>query len=526
MFSPPTVETPSGTLRGIVRSAGDAGRTLRYDTVAAFLGIPYGEAPVGRRRFRPPVPAAPWSGVLDATGYGPRAIQPASLLAPAHEAEDEDCLVLNVWTPDVEASLPTMVWIHGGSFTTGSGALNFYDGSRLAARGAVVVSINYRLGAIGFLHLGDLDDSFAGTSNLGLLDQRLALEWVQRHISAFGGDPSRVTIFGESAGAMSVSLQVATAPGGGLFHRAIAQSGAAGHVQSAEHATAVAERTLAVLGIGQGDLGALGDVPAAAIRDAVATVSDERAGDIVLPYCPTVDGVVIPDAPVERLRAGRAAPVPLLSGTNADEMNLFRLQALLGGSSGDISEDALRRRMANMIEFWNAGVEVDHALGRYRERFPQRSNGELWSAISTDTMFRVPMTHMLDAHAASGAPTWSYHFTHPSHAFDGALGAAHAIEIPFVFDNVHQRGVEFLLGPITAERAELAADLADTWVRFASAADLDAELNVPGTSEPWTRYRPHRRTQAVLDHRPVLVDDLDAELLAMWIAHRDPAIGR
>ncbi|NLA37546.1 MAG: carboxylesterase family protein [Actinobacteria bacterium] len=526
MSSRPTVETPSGVVRGVVRSTGSGGSSLRYGEVAAFLGIRYGEAPVGERRFRAPVPVAPWAGVLDATEYGPRSVQPTSLLAPAGEPEDEDCLVLNVWTPDVDAALPTMVWIHGGSFTTGSGSLNFYDGSRLAARGAVVVSINYRLGALGFLHLAGLDDAFAGTSNLGLLDQRLALEWVQRHIASFGGDPQRVTIFGESAGAMSVSLQVATAADSGLFHRAIAQSGAAGHVQTADHGTAVAERVVSLLGLGPRELSAVRDVPAAAIRDAVATVSAERLADIVLPFCPTIDGTVIPDAPVGLLRSGSGAAVALLSGTNAHEMNLFRLQALLSGSSGELTDRQLRARMANMVEFWQAGVDADTAIGRYRARFPLLGNGELWSAVSTDTMFRVPMTHMLDAHAAAGAPTWSYHFTHPSHAFDGALGAAHAIEIPFVFDNVHQDGVEFLLGPITDERARFASDVADTWVRFAAADDLDTELTVPGTEAVWGRYGPRGRTQAVLDHGPELVEDLNAELLTMWIADGDPATGR
>ena len=526
MSSAPTVDTPSGALRGVVRAAGEGGSALRHGLVSAFLGIPYGEAPVGRRRFRPPVPAAPWTGVLAATSFGPRAVQPASLLAPAGETEDEDCLVLNVWTPDVEASLPTMVWVHGGSFTTGSGSLSYYDGSRLAARGAVVVSINYRLGALGFLHLAGLDDAYAGTSNLGLLDQRLALQWVQRHIAAFGGDPNRVTIFGESAGAMSVSQQVATDAGSGLFHRAIAQSGAAGHVQSADHATAVAERTLALLDVGPGGLGSLSEVPTAAIRKAVATVSAERAGDVVLPFCPTVDGVVIPGPPVDRLRTGRGAAVPLLSGTNAHEMNLFRLQALLAGASGDLSEDRLRLRVANLLEFWGAGVDVGDAIDRYRGRFPRLGNSELWSAISTDAMFRVPMAHMLDAHTSAGAAAWSYHFTHPSYAFDGALGAAHAIEIPFVFDNLHQDGVEFLLGPITPERVRLASAIADTWVRFAAADDLDAELNVPGTAAAWERYEPRRRTQAVLDHGPELVEHLDAELLSLWMSHEHPAPGR
>lgn len=524
----PVVETPSGTVVGATRAVGGATGPLSFDVVHTFLGIPYGRPPVGDLRFRPPVAAPRWEGVLDSTRFGHRAVQPPSLLAPRvdGEGEGEDCLVCNVWTPDLSGRLPVLVWIHGGSFTTGSGALSFYDGSRLAARGAVVVSVNYRLGALGFLHLAELDEAFVGTSNLGLQDQRLALDWVQRNVASFGGDPNRVTLFGESAGAMSVSLHVATDPDSPRFHRAIAQSGAAGHVQDRRHATDVARRVLELVGVRPGELQHLRDVPADAFASATATVSAERSNDVVLPFCPTVDGVVVADSPVALIEAGRGARVPLLSGTNRDEMNLFRLQAILAGSTEDMSDERLLARVRNVVAFWGADVDALELVRAYRDRRGPLTNGELWSVISTDATFRLPMTHMLEAHLRAGAPAWSYHFTHPSHAFDGALGAAHAVEIPFVFDNLHTDGVEFLLGPIGPGRHRLAAEMADEWVRFASADDPVAELRVPVAGERWTPYDPTRRPQALLDEHAGLVERHEAELLDLWIAGADPATGR
>jgi para-nitrobenzyl esterase len=509
------VETPSGRIAGrlvdTTLTAGPDGAPIHE-----FIGIRYAQAPVGPLRLRPPVAAPPWSGVLEAVTQPDRSIQPATMLAPPGEPESEDCLALNVWTPDPAASLPVMVWIHGGSFTTGSGSLSWYDGARLASRGVVVVTVNYRLGALGFLHLEAIGgDAWAGSANLGLLDQTLALEWVRDHIGAFGGDASRVTLFGESAGAMSVSAHLGLPASDGLFHRAVAQSGAARHVQSAESGARTAAKVLDVLGIGAAHLDRLADVPAGAFRDLVETINaTDTDRDLPLPFRPTIDGTTLPVAPIEAIRGGASAGIALLTGTTRDEMNLFRLVALLAGASPDLDDERLARRMGRALAARGIAVEPADAIAAYRRHIPEATNADLWSAIGTDTTFRMPMIEMLDAHVGAGGQAWSYLFTHPSTGLGGGLGAAHAIEIPFVFDNLHQKGAAMLLGEVTAERRLFAADLADRWAAFARAEPL----TVPGRDTEWPPYEPDRRSQVVCDLRSAVIERHQDDLRTLWSA--------
>lgn len=513
----PIVETPSGRVAGsLVEGRGDA------VPVHAFLGIRYGQPPVGGLRLRPPVPVVPWTGVLDATTVPPRSIQPASMLAPAGDPEGEDCLALNVWTSDPTGSAPVMVWFHGGSFTSGSGSIAWYDGSRLALRGVVVVTVNYRLGALGNLDLASLGgDEWAGSTNLGLQDQTLALQWVRDHIGAFGGDPDRVTIFGESAGAMSVSTHLALPASAGLFRRVIAQSGAAGHVQSAESGHRAAARALDLLGVSPKALEGLAELPASAFRDVTNTMQTEDPDrDVPLPFRPTVDGEVLPVAPLEALATGASAGIDLLAGTNRDEMNLFRLMALLDGAASDLDEARLVRRVGRVLEAQGRPATADAALAAYRAHHPAASNADLWAAIATDTVFRMPMVAMLDAHVQGGGAAWSYHFTHPSSGFGGALGAAHAVEIPFVFDNLGQPGTEMMLGDVTPDRRRFAADLADRWAAFVTADDLtvgSSGWTVPGTDEAWPAYEPVRRAQAQLDLDTTVIEGHENDLRELWL---------
>jgi len=377
--------------------------------------------------LRPPVAAAPWAGTYDATGVPTRSVQPHSILAPAGDPEGEDCLFLNVWTPSgLAAPAPVMVWFHGGSFVTGSSAIVWYHGARLAARGAVVVNANYRLGALGFLDLAAIGgDEWAGSVNLGLQDQALALDWVQRHIAAFGGDPSRVTIFGESAGAMSVSCHLGRPGSAGRFRRAIAQSGAAGHVQSAESGERVARRSVELLG----GLAGLRDLPVDAFRDLPPLLdAEDEDRDLPLPFRPTVDGEVLPTAPLDALAAGAAAGVELLTGSNRDEMQLFRLIALLGGAPADLDDERFRRRVTNALAKRGSDTDPAEVERRYRQvAGDDATNADVWSAIGTDLTFRLPMVAMLEAHVTGGGRSWSYEFAHASTGFGGALGAAHAV---------------------------------------------------------------------------------------------------
>jgi para-nitrobenzyl esterase len=436
------------------------------------------------------------------------------MLAPAGDPEGEDCLYLNVWTPDPSASLPVMVWIHGGSFVTGSGSIAWYDGARLASRGVVVVTINYRLGVLGFLDLAAVGGpEWAGSVNLGLQDQALALRWVHDHIAAFGGDPGRVTIFGESAGAMSVSAHLARPGSSGLFRRAIAQSGAAGHVQSAESGEQVARRVVELLG----GLDRLRDAPLDAFRGLPATMDAEDTDrDLPLPFRPTVDGDVLPVAPLDALRSGAASGIDLLTGTNRDEMQLFRLVALLAGAPADLDDARLERRMARALAARGLDADPVAALGLYRAVTGEgATNADVWSAVGTDLTFRMPMIRMLDAHRDGGGRAWSYLFAQPSTGFGGALGAAHAVEIPFVFDNLRRPGTEPMLGEITPERLAFSSDLADRWVAFASADDVATALTVPGSGDAWPVYGRERR-QVVLDLRSEVVEAHGDDRRALW----------
>jgi para-nitrobenzyl esterase len=309
------IQTPTGPLVGSVDATG----------IHSFLGIPYAEAPVGSRRFAPPVRRTPWDHPFDATQYGPTAPQrqsegPLAGVLPNVVIPGDEYLNLNIWTPDTSASLPVMVFIHGGSWTSGSGAIDGYNGHAFARDGIVLVTINYRLGVDGFLWFGK------GPANLGLLDQISALEWVRDNIKAFGGDPDAVTVFGESAGAMSIGALLGMPAANGLFQKAILESGAAHHVIDAPSAKLVATRFAAILGVAP-SREAIGAVSRERILDAQGQVAAEVSkkprkrlwGDVALnglPFEPVVDGYSLPCHPLRAIQDGAAGQIDILIGTN------------------------------------------------------------------------------------------------------------------------------------------------------------------------------------------------------------------
>src|SRR5262245_6396772 len=309
----PVVTTSLGQIRG-----------TREEHVTVFRGIPFAAAPIGPRRFRAPSRPSARVDVLDATRFRAQALQNANALGMIGFDEapmDEDCLFLNVWTPSTDgARRPVMVWIHGGAFVIGAGSQLLYDGAALARRGdVVIVTINYRLGVFGFLR------QHPGTGNEGLLDQIAALEWVRDEIAAFGGDPGNVTIFGESAGAMSVATLLTTPRARGLFHRAIVQSGAANVVLSREHADGIAARVREKLDLAD-DEAALATLPATQLLKAQRSVFERSfRSNEGLAFAPVVDGDILPRHPTECFDAGEASPVPLLIGTTLEEMKLFSI---------------------------------------------------------------------------------------------------------------------------------------------------------------------------------------------------------
>ncbi len=498
-----TIETTHGTLLG-----------ASHRGTQVFRGVPFAAPPIGPLRFRPPQPLAPWTGVREATTFGPMAPQlPSALEALAGSAplgQSEDCLTLNVWTPGCDdAKRPVMVWIHGGGFTTGTAASPWYSGTNFALQGdVVVVTANYRLGALGFTHLADVGgEAWASSANCGILDQVAALTWVRDNIAAFGGDPTNVTIFGESAGGCSVVTLLATPSAKGLFHKAVAQSASFGQVRTRDVADERARLLLDELGLGSAQLDHLADVPLEAILAAQGQLSMRRAGGgfsgaDMQAFSPSPDGTALLEMPLDAIAAGSAADIPVIVGTNRDEINLFAVW--------DTTLQALDREGAINRLRPALGVDASRIYDAYAATRPGQPASEVAMAIASDEMFRMAALQMADAQHALGADAYVYLFTWPSPALGGRLGACHTLEIPFVFDNVHQPGVELLTGT-GEDRAPLATVMHAAWSAFARTGSPDhAGLAT------WPVHDAVRRPTMVFDEVTGVVDDPLASDRMAW----------
>jgi para-nitrobenzyl esterase len=399
MAAAPRVEIASGRLEG-----------RRSDGVDVFLGVPYAQPPIGARRFRAPEPAAPWSGVRAADAFGGAAPQNALDVGvlPGMEVgrQDEDCLYLNVYTPAADSGRrPVLFWIHGGAFVLGGGSQLLYDARSLARRAdAVVVTINYRLGALGYL---DLESRFGGdfAANLGMRDQIAALAWVRDHIERFGGDAGNVTIFGESAGGMSVGTLLGSPAARGLFQRAIPQSGAAHNAHDRETSARVAD--FFVRALGGGDARALREAPVEQILKAQLQCT-LRVGEIgvMLPFQPTFGEAVLPEPPLASVRAGNAAGVDVFVGTTRDEWRLFEF---LDPTHRTMDDAGFLARAAGRVGRDAAAQLCD----LYRKDAPQAAPADHFSAFETDRVFRVPAVRLADAQSAH-ATVYGYEFAWPS----------------------------------------------------------------------------------------------------------------
>ncbi|ROQ59181.1 para-nitrobenzyl esterase [Streptomyces sp. 840.1] len=462
--------TRQGRVRGRVR-----------ESVAAFLGIPYAAAPFGPHWFRAPAPAEPWEGVRDALEYGPTAPQrpyrpPLDELIPEVTVPGDACLNLNIWTPEsTGGALPVMVWIHGGSLRNGSSAMPLYDGRAFARDGVVLVSVNYRLGVEGFGVFPDAPD------NRGLLDQIAALAWVRDNIAAFGGDPGRVTLCGESAGAVSISALLAAPRAAGLFHRAILQSGAPHTVARGRGARTVRAMAKALR------------VPATA--EAFAAVDRERLLDAQAEVVGGADPIsggpgfaVVADD--DMIPAGPPSPtVDLLLGCNREE---YRLWFVPNGTVDRINR--LTLRLALLRFRIPAG-----AARLYRASRPGARPGEILGEMATDLLLRGPLNRLADSRPAR---TFLYEFAWRSPVRD--LGACHALEIGFVFDNL--RHGESLSGPGAPQ--PLADTMHRAWTAFAATGD-------PG----WPGWDA-RRPVMVFDHPCTgLTLAPRQEELSIWLKH-------
>ncbi len=489
------VTTAQGDVQGFER-----------DGIFQFRGLPYAAPPIGELRFQAPAPPESWDGVRDATSFGSMSVQESggvtAFLGDAVDSSSEDCLFLNVYTPGCDdAARPVMVWIHGGGFINGSSSTPWYDGTSLANRGdVVVVTLNYRLGALGFLWLGDLDDRYRSSGVNGLLDQTAALAWVRDNIAAFGGDPNNVTIFGESAGAMSVSTLLAVPAARGLFHKAIAQSGAAHNTFTPAMGAAMTEQFMEKLGVTdlEGLLSASADDIAKAATKVEAKLYDDPSGlggptgiALAMAFQPVVDGAFLPKNPLVAVADGDAVDVPFMTGTNLDEWNLFALM-----SPGGLDDPKLLERLERIF---GSGHPVRDAYVADR---PDASPDDLWNAVLTDATFRIPAIRLVEARSSAKTSTWQYLFTWATPAFGGVIKSCHALEIPFVFGVLNAAGAElFLGGPISDDLRDLSNAMQDAWLSFARAGD-------PG----WPAWNVEARPTQRFDlEREVLMDPMSGE---------------
>ena len=493
------IQTESGRVHG-----------ASENNLSVYRGIPYAAPPVGDLRFRVARPHPGWDDVLDCEAFGPIAPQIPNealdaMIGAAPQEQSEDCLFLNIWTPGTDnAARPVMVWIHGGAFTIGSGSEGLYDGAMLAERGdVVVVTINYRLGALGFLHLPALEES-----NFGMRDQVAALRWVRDNISAFGGDPANITIFGESAGGMSVASLMGSPEATGLFHKAIPQSGAGHHGIDDAQAVERGRQFCELLGVEPDDAQALQSAPVPDILAAQAQLEQQMVYAAMevgkqpeMPFRPIVDGEFLNAAPIDAVRAGQAAGVAALIGCLDEENKLFT--AMVPAEPPN-EEDAI----AIMDGMHGDGRKLYDIYRAAREaRGELTTPYEIQTAAAGDELFRVPAQRLLDAQAQHSDQTWSYLFDWKSPMLDGALGSCHALDIPFVF-GTHKIAAAFAGQGVAA--SALAELTMDTWLAFAKTGD-------PSTNNlPWPTWNPKTRQTVVLGQSARIEPNYRAEEVSAW----------
>ncbi|MCJ7604842.1 MAG: carboxylesterase/lipase family protein [Dehalococcoidales bacterium] len=453
-----TVKVKSGVLEGMYR-----------DGLHVFKGIPYAAPPVGELRWMPPQPVKPWEGVRPAREYGAMAPQPEMVPPPGMEAQedevqDEDCLFLNVFTPGLDdRKRPVMVWIHGGAFNLGSGSSPMYEASKLARNGdAVIVTLNYRLGELGFLRLKEVTGGIIPSSgNEGLLDQIAALLWVKENIAVFGGDPGNVTVFGESAGAMSIGCLLAMPAAKGTFHKAIMESGVGSTAVAREAAVETAKRFLKVLGIDGNDTDALRKLTPEQILEADTELRKpaiEGEAEKLTAMTPVIDGEIIPDVTNEMAKKGFSREIPTIVGTNLDEYRLFSMMEPPGFT---VDDTELKRRLSAFL----TDEEITQIVGTYRAFLERRGepagNMDIWAAIQTDMMFRMPALEFVESQTKNGQKSYNYLFTWTNPA-GGPLGACHALELGFLFE-----AYEPMFCGTGPDADKLSACMQDAWISFA-----------------------------------------------------------
>jgi len=449
----PIAETTKGRIKGV-----------QHNGFQSFLGIPYAAPPIGPLRFGEPQAASSWIGIKDANAYGPSELQETSIW-PGMEVgkQSEDCLYLNVFTPNADSlKRPVMFWIHGGGFTYGSGSQEMFKGARLALRGDIVlVSMNYRLGIFGFLDL-------PGTApNAGLQDQIAALEWVHDNIFAFGGDPGNVTILGESAGGISATLLLAAPTARHLFHRVISQSGSISIYPNRLGPADNSEILAREIGVEKLDLEKLREIPARKLLKAQTKFIEKLQSQFsFLPFRPVIDGRILTESPLDTIKRGAVKEKQLLTGSNKDELKAFNYDSPYATA---LENDLFLFSVRSMLR--DLGHDEAHAeafieIYRQEKGLTDGSRFDILMAINNDCFFRLPALLSAEAQAKHQPDTYVYLFTWESPSFDGMLGACHALEIPFVFGTYQTNGMTELAG--TGKYVEtLSNQMMDAWVAFA-----------------------------------------------------------
>ncbi|MEI8309871.1 MAG: carboxylesterase/lipase family protein [Verrucomicrobiota bacterium] len=494
----PIVATGSGKVEGFQTKNG----------VLAFLGIPFAQPPKGDLRFAPPVEVKPWDGVRTATKSGPAAPQPADASDPASQyAQDEDCLNLDIWTPGIAGrKRPVLVFIHGGAFMFDRSGNPLYDGTNISKRGDIVfASINYRLGALGFLFLEDFGAEYQGSGANGIRDQVLALRWLKNNIAKFGGDPENITIMGESAGAMSVFALMGLPQARGLFQKAIAESAPISWFRTRKEATDLTKQFMEIAGVT--DVAALRKLTPQQLLEAQGKQQSQLGENAIRACMPVIDGTVIPKSPFAAIQDGDAKGISLLNGTIRDEYSFF-IQ----------SSPGLQSPLTVLLQGWpwlkeQLGDREQDVLDFYNKRNP--SPGPDKSSISssvacvTDAMFIVP--HIRSSESQSRhAKVWMYRLDWKSNVKNKEyLNACHGLDLPFLFKSFDPDSADDIVGPNPP--MGLSDAMQDAWISFARTGDP----NHKGLPE-WPAYEPSHRATMIFDTKSKAVEDPDPEVRQLF----------
>ncbi len=496
------VTTESGKVRGQI-----------VNGISVFKSIPYAAPPIGNQRFAAPVKHQPWSDIRDAVTKGPTAPFPLPKKGDIDDnpmfadgwVKGEDFLANNIWTPNVTGKLPVMVFIHGGAFVIGTSDVPLFDGTSFAKKGVVMVSMNYRMGIEGFLKIKDVP------TNIGIRDQIASLQWVKDNIAAFGGDPDNVTIFGESAGAISIGVLIASPAAKGLFKRGIMQSGSGQAVLSGEQADRIASqyaKTLKIKNTRESYLKFSPEELLAAqpkVNPKMVNLETESHADPtggVTLFFPVIDNEIIPGVPLRTIKNNQEKEYDLLIGYNTDEMNYFLIPTGL-----------LKKVRFNFI--LKKAVQTVHPapsalITMYKKVYPKKNLGELFSAILTSYQAQVPSVRFANAHSKNSGGTFMYEFAWPSSVKNGAYGAYHGVELPFVFNTIDLvKGEKGMLGP-QGGPADLANKVQDAWVEFAKTGN-------PG----WDPYNTRDRKTMLINNKWELQTAPHAKVLAAWEGVRE-----